>query len=127
MRCGAAHQLVGNHELRCALHDKALPSWWWLAVLRHPRRGGKWEGRARDKRVFLLSKFGIICDMWEAHHGNATDVTHTSAGASARSFGNRVFLYGKDNSTRKGGTVQRGLPREAFEQNEVDGYRTGRP
>ena len=32
-----------------------------------------------------------------------------------------------DNSTRKGGTVQRGLPRELFEQNEVDGYRTGRP
>ena len=32
-----------------------------------------------------------------------------------------------DNSTRKGGTVQRGLPRESFEQNEVDGYRTGRP
>ena len=31
-----------------------------------------------------------------------------------------------DNSTRKGGTVQRGLPRESFEQNEVDGYRTGR-
>ena len=32
-----------------------------------------------------------------------------------------------DNSTRKGGTVQRGLPRESFEQNEVDGYRAGRP
>ena len=30
-----------------------------------------------------------------------------------------------DNSTRKGGTVQRGLPRGSFEQNEADEYHTG--
>ena len=66
MRCGAAHQLVGNHELRCALHDKALPRRLsrWLAV-RHPLAQGGFHPGARpamalaalsgDEREYLVN------------------------------------------------------------------------
>ena len=51
MECGvvAAHQLVGNRELRCALHDKALLRLWrrLAAVLCHPSRSAP-KSRGKD-------------------------------------------------------------------------------
>ena len=52
MECGvvAAHQLVGNRELRCALHDKALLRLWrrLAAVPCHPSRSSEAAVACKD-------------------------------------------------------------------------------